>query len=482
MTTTERVASVVSGGIAVIGVRALALLVAVVTAPLLARYLGPDRYGQLTLILAVFTLVVAVSDIGLPLLASRDLPTLRPDHRDRWLGDFWALRCWTALAVGGIGVLTVVVLPLDTTLKVGLVAAMAVVPAALLNNAAIGLFNADFVPGRSVGAELAALGASLLAALLVVFVLDGGLIGGVAVFAVGHVVALLVMLPLVARTGLRGRAGGEWAPRQRLAWLAAPLALVPILGLVYSRSDVLVLSVRTSDAEVGVYGVVWQLLEAPLIVIGVATTLLIPLFSGASGLGERQVLHRRAVTVLGMAIVPTAVIIALFGRRIVGVIGGGEFLEPIAGARPEVAVALVMAAFALMTIGFVNGALMIARGLNVALIRHFAIAIGANLLLAIWLVGELSYVGAAAATLIAEGIAAAHSTWVVRRQIGPLGLADSLRWPAVAGASVAVAVALTSTLPPPVGLGAAVLSVAAVAIASPLRHELARLMASREAS
>ena len=455
----------VGGGMAQLVVRAAGIALALAVVPVVTRYLGAARYGDLTLILAIVSFLVMAADFGLPLLASRDLPGLDGEDRDRWMAGFWSARLTLAAAAVAVGGGIALFVPLSGPVRLGLVVALAGVPAALVSNAVAGMLNADFRPARAAAAELSARIAYTAGIVLVVVVFGGGLPGVVFAVTVSQLAALAVVLAVARRSRLFPAPGADRVRRRAMMAAAAPLALLPLLGLVYSRSDVIVLAARTTSTEVGVYGLIWRVLEILLSLAAIATSLLVPVFAADPSRDGQRRAYRRSLEVLGLGIVPAAVAVALLATPILTVLGGDGFAAPTPTATGSVvpghALALVMGAFALMTLGFVNGAVLVARRAHAILFLHFGLAIAANLALTLALVGRWSYAGAAAATLVAEGFAAAFSTWMVARVLGPLDLMRSMAWP-VAGGAVAAAAVLAAA-----PLGAAG-QMAAVAVAVPV--------------
>ncbi|MDP8959105.1 MAG: oligosaccharide flippase family protein [Actinomycetota bacterium] len=423
--------------------RLVGFAVMAITAPLVARHLGPDGYGQLTIVITVLFFLNMVGEFGLPLLAAREWPQITSaDERRLWLGSFWDLRhLVTALTIAlGLGV--ALFAPFPTTVRIGVMIGLIGLVATLTAGTAGALFTAEMDPASPAFFELATRLTWLVAA-LVALALDQAVLGVVGALAVSQVAGSALLIWLARRKALAWPFHARRVPRRlvRLARQALPLAPLPILGVMYARVDTLILAVQASPAEVGVYGAIWRILELLMALVAVVSGFLLPVFVNCRNREEQKLFYQRSLRLLAIGMIPAAVFVGFLAGPALLFIGGSEFVEPTITAAgivwPEAALAMVMGAFALMSIGNVNGTVMLARKLHPQLVRHFLLAIGANVVLALFLIPRFSYLGAAAASLGSEAVAVVHSTWIARRNLGPLALGSALMWPLAAGAGVA---------------------------------------------
>lgn len=423
--------------------RLLGFGVTAVTAPLVARHLGPAGYGEFTIVVTVLFLLAMLGEFGLPLLASREWPQLaEPGERHRWLASFWSVRHLVTALTLLLGVAVALVWPFGPTTRGALLIGLVGLAATLTAGGATGLFTAAMDPAPPASFELGSKVSWLVAVGVVIF-LGLSVAGVVGALVFSQVVGAGVLLWITRRRELGPRMMGARIRRGalRLARRALPLAPLPILGVMYARADVLILAFQGSPAEVGVYGVIWRILELLMMLVGVVSAFFLPVFASCRDQAEQRSVYRRSLPLLAAGMVTVAVVVAFLARPTLLLVGGSDFLEPTIvsgrGISPETSLVVVMGAFALMSIGNVNGSLMLARRLHRPLVRHFLLALGVNVALALMLIPHLSHLGAAGASLGSEAVAALHSTWIVRRELGPLGLARALAWPMGAGAAVA---------------------------------------------
>ncbi|MDH3730751.1 MAG: oligosaccharide flippase family protein, partial [Acidimicrobiia bacterium] len=436
--------AVVGGGTQT-AVRIAGLASVGITAPLLVRHLGPAAYGRFAIALTVAFIVATIADLGLPLLASRDWQRLDMDVRRNWLRQFWSLRIWSGVLVVVLAVGTVLALRLDTEMGTALVVALFGVPVILALNSLGALFLSHFDPWPGVWSEIASR-LVWIVGLIVAIGRDASMVGTLSVLVASQAVGLAFMVVPAIRRGLfpkprLSRLSGDLARR------AAPLALIPVLGVIYARADTLVMAALTTDAETGIYGALWRLVEVLISMAVIGAGLLLPLLSRTDDQGQRRIHYLRAIRLLMTALIPAAVIVAISSRDILGWFGGTGFFVDVDStwgvSSPSSALVVLMAATVLMGFGVVNASVMVAAHRQRALIRQSVLVALLNFGLAWFLIGRISFFGAALAVLATELFSIVHSSLVVRGVIGRLPVSEVLTWPLAIGAVVTVSMMAT---------------------------------------
>ncbi len=472
--------AIVGGSLQVV-TRVIGMSTAVITVPLLARHLGAGGFGRFTIALNVAFIVIVLAELGLPLLVSRDWPGLSHEERRGWLADFWSVRWVSVVGVSMVAVATVVVLPIEG--KAEIMLALALVPIVAVHTAMSALFTAELDPWPVVRGEIA--NRVLWVMLLVGAVQMGvGLIGVLVAVLVVHVAALATTAVSGVRRGFIRRPQLHLRPRSSVLLRAAgPLALIPLLGAVYARSDVLVLAMRVPDAEVGVYGAIWRIIEAALALAAVGSALLLPKMSRTDDRTAQRRDFTRTLRVLMTVYIPGAVFIAMVAGPLLRLVGGDEFAGTIAArggsVSPAVTLALMTVVMVFMVFGITTGALMVARHRQGALLRQLVVTVAVNVPL-VWAWGaRWSILGVALAALAAECVSAVHASWILRQELGPIDVRKILTWPATIALAMAIAMAVAATS------SVVAMAVAGVAVAvglgwlSPARRDLTDVLKQR---
>ena len=306
---------------------------------LLARILGPEGYGVVAFVLAVVSVLAIPSQFGIPILATRELAVARV--REQW----GLMRGFIQRAQQAIAVFTVVLVAAAMTalyfLHDGLAPeklesmAWGLLLVPLLSLA--GLRNGMLKGLRKVllgqlPEQLIRPGMLFLALLVVIWGFP----------AVDLSAAQVMMLQVVAAT--TALLVGAWIfrrvrppeiitaePRyQTRLWLVSvvPLGLTEALRQVNGQTDILLLGLMASDAEVGLFRVADQI--AVLVLFGqqVISSVLAPHFAHMHATGEHESLQRlmtaSARVILALTF-PVVLVLIIFGKPVLAGFFGSEF-------------------------------------------------------------------------------------------------------------------------------------------------------------
>ena len=186
-----------------------------------------------------------------------------------------------------------------------------------------------------------------------------------------------------------------------------------VLVLVYSRIDVILLSLLATSAELGIYQGPVRIVTGILLLPEALSLLLQARTSRTPGDRALHAAQQRVLSIAVLASLPFIGLVALFGGDLLGLIYG----EPFAAAN--LAFVLLVAIVPIRLVNYLNGNQLVAhdyqsvRVSQMALTAVFAVAAGT---VAIYLYG---YNGAAAITLAAEALLFVLYIVAVRRRLGP---------------------------------------------------------------
>ena len=109
-----------------------------------------------------------------------------------------------------------------------------------------------------------------------------------------------------------------------------PVGISIILNVVYYKADTVILSLYRSQAEVGVYGAAYRVLEILITVPFLLAGVLLPLMAHAWAKREHEKLGQMissGVDAMLLLVLPMVAGVALFGQDIMSLIAGPEFRE-----------------------------------------------------------------------------------------------------------------------------------------------------------
>jgi len=416
---------------------------------LIARQLGPESFGRYSVLWYVGFLAAQVTDLGLHLVAMRQLSQgPRTDPRP----IVAAVAAKLALNLASLGVAGAAAF-LASASPVESVAALLLYAAALAGSWAELAGAVLRSRGRLAfeGGVLLLLRAGWLLAVAAALYSGGGLPSIARALALGSLPALFAALLILWQA-----AGRRWArPAGSEVGLflrqTAPLAVTSLITLTYLRVDVLLLAGLSGAAAAGLFAAAFRIIEGLFLFSGGIVAGAFPLLAAQVGsvrLGEASRFLLRLL--LGLALPAAAGLFLLSPSVIVFLYGEG-----FAGS----AVPLRLLALALLPI-YLNALtthLLVAsgRGRTLALLMAMRLSVGLGLDLA--LIPSMGPAGAAIAVLAAELSLALGSLFTIRRVFSPTHVVRAALAPLAAASLMGLAVSVVpGLLPLRVVTGAAV--------------------------
>ncbi|GAB1812022.1 oligosaccharide flippase family protein [Mycobacterium sp. MUNTM1] len=418
--------------------RALGMLASVVSVAMTARYLGPGRYGLLTVAVTFVGMWTSFADLGFATVIVRRVTSGRGDlERLVRVNSGLALIYCVPLAAlaAGSGLLVYH----DTEVRVMLV----VLSGGLLMQTMVTRFEPVFLATVRFSAvaisDVTARAATLImVACLVTARAD------VIWFAVAQLIPPAAQLLIQGAAAMRHISVRPlFAPREAtdLVRESLPLMCFLVVGLLYSRADGVILSLLSSRSEVGVYGLALTIAFNTIVVslIFHKSTL-----STATELFSRDVAAfaaflRRCVELMSFVAVPVAVVGALLSGPLIGFFGDQAFVE-----RGTPTLALLFVAAALRFISGTLGQGLVAAHYQQVLLWLTIATLALNVALNVVLAGRFGAVGPGVALVCTELFhIAISSRWLRRRCHYRTPVKFMLRLLVPTGASVVVTLLLS---------------------------------------
>jgi O-antigen/teichoic acid export membrane protein len=383
----------------------------------LARSLGPTGYGLYGTAVAVVTLFAVPAQLGLPLLATREVSAARVRGRP---GEAAALGwCFTA-TVAALSValafglwLAAGILPLAAALAPVLAVAAWLLPPLALSALAAGLLRGQ---ERVLASQMldVLVRPIAFAALLLLWSRPLAAPEAIAAQAVAAGAIALVGLAFFFRR-LPGRFGD--APLRWRVWIGAalPMTLLELLRVVDGSYPVLVAGSLASLSDAGLLRVAMASALVVTAPISLQNIIVGPFLAGAHAAGETRRLARiiAGSTVFMTAAVATATLaIAVAGRWLLPLAFGDGF----SGAYWPL---LLLCLNQLLTAAFGNGAMLLAMtGQERVVVRALAISVVVAVPAALLLTPLLGILGTAASTLVATMLRGVMLNRVAVRTLG----------------------------------------------------------------
>lgn len=344
------------------------------------RYLGVDSFGTLATATGFAVIVQTLTDVGVWTIGAREI-SKRPDETQRLVGNLVSVGL--VLSVVGAGVAVGVMFLMypgadNEPVRRAILLLLLTVPLA--------------APFGAVGAYLIAKQKAYLGMVASVAqsVITFGLIVAFAALNLGYtaiVLAYVIAAALQAIIMLGFSVGkirlvpelDRVLVKQLVSW-ALPLGGALLLGALYWRLDIVLLSVLKPHSEVAVYGLAYKVVDALVVLPAYVTVTLLPEFARLAEHRDRlDQLVAKGVAAMQLGAAAMLMFSIAFAGEIVELVGGGEF------ARSARVLQILMVGVAAQYIAAIFSQVFIAlnrqRTLFLVLLLVLPLNVGLNLVL-----------------------------------------------------------------------------------------------------
>lgn len=242
----------------------------------LGRYLGDDGYGKLTFALSIGAIFSTISGLGLAPLVAKEAAR-SSDRAGYYLANSVALRLFLGLPLYGLFCLIIALVKSDPETRT----LTYLVGFSLVLNLLVSMTGAVFQAyEKMIYVTLGLIVEKLLTTVLSIALLDLGY----GILAVGWVMIVAAAANLVVSCRLLRKVGPlslsvGLGPLRSLLTAGMPFFIWAVFTTIYFRIDATMLSLMTSDAVTGWYGVAYTLYETLGFLPGILKTVLLPVLS-----------------------------------------------------------------------------------------------------------------------------------------------------------------------------------------------------------
>lgn len=310
--------------------KAVSTVIGIVVVAAMARYLGKEGFGGYTTIIAYLQIFGILVDFGLTLMTVQ-LISERPDDKkfnDKILSNIFTLRLISAVIFLGIAPFVAFFFPYPLIVKWGIALTSISFLFISLNQLLTGLFQKNLRMDRIALSEI--IGRLVLLAGVILFIfLDKGLIAIMLAVVAGSIINFAVSL-FFARRYTTIKFAFDFALWKTTLSRSWPIGISIAFNLIYFKADAVILSVFRSQAEVGVYGAPYRVLEIlisfPFMFIGVLMPFFVRYWAQKN---EKEFKDLMQTTFDFLAIVawPLVVGTLLLATPIMTLVAGSEFQE-----------------------------------------------------------------------------------------------------------------------------------------------------------
>jgi O-antigen/teichoic acid export membrane protein len=307
--------------------KTVATLLGVFTVAILARHLGVEGYGQFTIALSFLSIFAVIVDFGLTLTTTQMISEHKANEATL-LGNLLTLRIISAVVFLALAPVVAIFFPYDNVIQLSIAVGSFSYLFGTTSQMFVGVFQKRMLMSRAVLAELANRTIVLLGVLFA-SVFNLGVVDIVWMLVIGNAVQLLLMLS-------QTRALVAFRPQLNLAiWKTIvarswPIGASIFFNLIYMRGDVVFLSIFRTNAETGLYGAAYKVVDVvtaiPVMYMGIALPILVAAWS-ASRTNRFKKYMQRSFDFLSIVATPIIFGSIAVGMPIMQLVAGNDFIE-----------------------------------------------------------------------------------------------------------------------------------------------------------
>lgn len=394
----ERVRTVARNTVWLLGAQGVMRGISYAYTIVIARVLGVGDFGEYIFLITYITYFSILADFGLSRLLVRDVAR-DPAANERYAGNTLALKFVLALLAYALAVAIIAA----SGGSGDRIAFTAIVGLSLLAAPVLSTADAVFTAREEMGVSAAAQIAATVAAAglgIGALALGGGVAGVVIAFAASNAAPVVFLLWMMRRRGVPLALRFETAFWRRAMRASAAYAGLAALSAVYVRIDTLMLTWMKDTEATGLYNAAYRLSEVFVILPGVLTITLFPALSRLHVESKERLRQAYGGTLALMAGTGAALALLLFvaASPLVSTLYGGDYGDSVAPLQ------ILTASLLLRFLNTPNTALL-ASGDTVGMLLWFSLGTaGLNVALNLYFIPEWGARGAAATTVISDGV------------------------------------------------------------------------------
>lgn len=389
--------------------KAIFFVVTIITTAIIARDLGPEKYGYYTIIFVYLTFVAVLADIGLQTIAVRESSRYEKKTGDIAGTLFW-IKVILFLIVSSLSIIFIFIYDFHSTVKLGFAIALIGQFFMTLSSIPNTIFQSKLKIKFSAISEIIG-HMFLLCSVIAVFLISFSTNKLLLYILVGAISSAIIFF-----VGLRLASKIEkiiWSFNKETSALlikeTLPLSLIIILSQIHFRGDSLLLSLLKPEIDVGIYGLSFKFFEASLIVPLIVSTVILPLMSKqSSSQGINEIANKCFYILMALGLL-VCLSIFFFSPFIIETVAGIEYEEAV---LPTKFLGLAIL-FGYINNLFVNIVIVKNRQKDIVAISIFAVIV--NIIFNLIFIPHYSYIACALIKVFTEFLGMAYMGYLAYR-------------------------------------------------------------------
>lgn len=381
----------------------------VLTVAILTRSLGADGYGQLTLAMTFLAVAGALADFGFTLTTTQMISEHEQDE-EKIVSTAFTMRLLSGVFFFALAIVVALMMPYAAAVKAAVIVGAFSYFFMTSSQMLVGVFQKHLAMWRPALAEAVSRGVILLA--VIWLARDSVSVPAMmAAFTVGNLL-LLVMNFSFTRRYTRIRFAIDRAVARTFLLRSWPIACSIFFNLLYLKGDILFMSFYRSDAEIGLYGAAYKVLDVVSVIPTMFMGLLLPMMVAAWSKRDTAKMHallQQAFDVFALMSLPLLGGAILLSEPIMRLMAGADF----AAAAPFLVI--LMVANTVVFFGILFGHAIVGIGKQRAILPAYIATAVITLVLYFLTIPTYGATGAAWSTVASEAMIAIMTTTMVVR-------------------------------------------------------------------
>lgn len=365
--------------------RGFFFIVTVITTAIIARDLGPEKYGYYTIIFVYLTFVAVLTDLGLQTITVRE--SARYDERaSAIVGTFCWIKIFLCLIIFSASIIILFLSDIHKVIKTGFVIALAGQFFVALSSIPNTIFQSKLKIKYTAISEIIGQSVFLASVIIVFFIplLDDNLFSYIIVGVVSSGITFFVGMYFATKIQ-KIFLNFDKTTYKTLISETLPLSLIIILSQLHFRGDSFLLSLLKPERDMGIYGLSFKFFEASLIIPIIISTVVLPLMSKQSTNEKINEIASKFFNILLLLGLFVCLFIFFFSSDVIRLIGGLGFED---AAIPTQILGLAIL-FGYLNNLFVN--IIIVKNLQRNIVVVSIVGVSINLVLNLLFIPSYSY-------------------------------------------------------------------------------------------
>jgi len=425
--------------------RVLSALLGFAVIAAVARYLGRSGFGQYTTVMALTGFFATIAGMGISLVVTNEI-SKRKARVGRFLSNAFSLRIFTSAVILGLGAVVGFLLPYPVIVRRAILVSSFAFFLLSFRHVFDGVFFKELKTAKLVVAELAG---RLLSLGFVLFLIarGKGLLGIIWAVAFGNFVQSGLVY-LFIRNYVKIKFKIDYKVWRYILSRSWPLALSVALNLIYFKFDTIILSLLKSEADVGIYGAAYKILELLIAFPILFCNLVLPqlTLNRESDAARFKRIFQKSFDALVIGTIPLVITVFFFAPHLIKLVSGSGF-------APSVPVLRILSiATGIIFLASLPAHTIVVLGRQKKMIWAYLTGAVLSVITNLIFIPRYSYIGAAVTTIFVELLVLIWGFVIVKRAY-PLDLKQGVLWRVVtAGASLALFLFLAPFAWNPVGV------------------------------